>query len=251
MKSKLQKNIAIVGPTASGKSELAVKIAKRFNGEIISADSRQVYRGLDIGTGKVPNDFSNYPRISSNASRITTSRIRGKFDIIRGKFEKYVYKGVPHYCIDFVSPKKVFTVADFKKCAEAAIKDITNRGKIPILCGGTGFYIDSVLYNLPIPNVPPNQKLRKQLSKKSAEELFKILKKMDPKRAKTIDPHNPRRLIRAIEIVKTTGKPVQPHDMPPMNSLLFQHGRELSLNVNFSTGSKNKIRQSLPAWNAL
>jgi len=236
MKSKLQKNIAIVGPTASGKSELAVKIAKRFNGEIISADSRQVYRGLDIGTGKVSGNWKIIFRPSDNVIarehiRSAQYRLRDRSNLKRSYKYKiaslpavarndeiqfsndrtskiFRYKNIPHHCIDIVSPKKVFTVSDFKKCAETAIKDITSRGKIPILCGGTGFYIDSVLYNLPIPNVPPNTKLRAQLSKKSAAELYQILKKLDQKRAKTIDPHNPRRLVRAIEIVKATGSPI-------------------------------------------
>lgn len=176
LKSKI---IVIVGPTASGKSELAVKIAKKIDGEIISADSRQVYRGLDIGTAKVPRDRPN---------------------------GSYTYRGVPHHCIDFVSPKKVFTAAEFKKCAQAAIADITQRGKTPILVGGTGFWVDAVVYDLRIPEVPPNPKLRRKLSKKSVEELFKILQKLDPRRAKTIEQKNPRRLIRAIEIAGKLGR---------------------------------------------
>jgi tRNA dimethylallyltransferase len=183
MEKQKPKIIIVVGPTASGKSELAVRMAKKFNGEIISADSRQVYRGLDIGTGKVP----------------------GKWRKLNGK-RRFIYKNIAHYCIDFVSPQKKFSAAEYKKCAARAIEDIANRGKTPIIAGGTGFYIDSVAYDLSIPEVAPSAKLRRQLEKKSAAELLTLLKKIDPERAETIDKKNPRRLIRAIEIAKALGR---------------------------------------------
>lgn len=174
--------IAIVGPTASGKSELAVKVAKKFNGEIISADSRQVYKGLNIGSGKV----------------------KGKW----GRSAIYLYKTVPHHCIDYVSPKKRYTVVDFQKCARRAIEGIRARGKIPFLVGGTGLYIDAALGAFSFPSVPPNPIVRKKLEKRSTENLFAELKKRDPRRAATIDPHNKRRLIRALEIITATKKPI-------------------------------------------
>lgn len=170
MKPKI---IVIVGPTASGKSDLAVKIAKEKNGEVISADSRQVYKGLDIGTGKIT---------------------------------KKEMKGVPHHLLDVVSPKQTFTVALFKRKAEKAITDIISRGKIPIICGGTGFYIDALVFDMDIPEVPPNKVLREKLEKKSLEQLFKELQKLDPERAEEIDVKNKVRLVRAIEIAKTIGK---------------------------------------------
>ncbi|MEK7599038.1 MAG: tRNA (adenosine(37)-N6)-dimethylallyltransferase MiaA [Patescibacteria group bacterium] len=163
------KIIIIVGPTASGKSALAVKIAKKINGEIISADSRQVYKKLNLASGKIA---------------------------------KKEMKDVKHYCLDLVSPKTVFTAERFQKCARKAIKTIRKRGKIPIIAGGTGFYIDAALGLVNIPKVPPDWKLRKLLEKKSAEELFKMLKKLNPERSKTVEPKNKRRLIRAIEIAK-------------------------------------------------
>ena len=163
----------ILGPTASGKSALGVKIAKKINGEIVSADSRQVYKGLNIGSGKI------------------TKKEMG---------------GVPHHCLDMVSPKKIFTVVDFKKCADKAIEEIFAKNKTPIIAGGTGLYIQAVVDNIILPAVKPNWKLRKELEKKTTEEMFKILKKLDPERAKNIDAKNPRRLIRAIEIAKTLGK---------------------------------------------
>ncbi len=165
--------IVIVGTTATGKSALAVKIAKKIKGEVISADSRQVYKGLDIGTGK-----------------ITPKEMRG----------------VPHYLLDVASPKKKFTVVEYKKLAEERIQEILEGGKTPIICGGTGFYIDAITKGVVFPEVPPNAKLRKELSNKSAEELFKILENLDKARAKNIDKHNPVRLVRAIEIAKALGK---------------------------------------------
>lgn len=173
MKKSLPKIIAIVGPTASGKSDLAVAVARKFNGEVISADSRQVYKDLDIGTGKIT---------------------------------KREMKGVPHHLLDVCSPKKVFTVALYKKLADKAIADIISRGKIPIICGGTGFYVDTVTKNLTIPEVPPNQQLRKRLEKQGAPKLFAMLQKLDPRRACEIDRNNKVRLIRAIEIAKALGK---------------------------------------------
>jgi tRNA dimethylallyltransferase len=171
--NKLPKIIAIVGPTASGKSGLAVEIAKKYNGEVISADSRQVYVGLDIGTGKIT---------------------------------KKEMSGIPHHLLDVVNPKNRFTVSDFKKLADSAIAEIISRGKLPIICGGTGFYIESVVKNILLPDVSVNKKLRDKLSKKTASQLFEMLKKLDNERAIAIGQHNKVRLIRAIEIVETLGK---------------------------------------------
>jgi tRNA dimethylallyltransferase len=156
-----------------GKSDLAVELALRFNGEVISADSRQVYKQLDIGTGKIT---------------------------------KKEMKKVPHHLLDVVSAKKVFSVSDFQKKAMSAADDIISRGKLPILCGGTGFYIQSLVDGVVLPEVPPNEALRKKLSKKSAEKLYDMLLKIDQERAADIDKHNPVRLIRAIEIAKALGR---------------------------------------------
>lgn len=169
------KLIVILGPTASGKSKLAIKLARFFHGEIISADSRQVYKGMNIGTGKV-----------------TPKEMRG----------------VPHHLLDLVSPKTRFTVADYQKLALKKIKEIFQRKNLPIIVGGTGFYIQAITDGIVIPAIKPNWPLRKKLEKKSVVELYKMLKKLDPQRAKTIEKKNPRRLIRALEIVLTTKKPV-------------------------------------------
>lgn len=198
-----KKIIVVVGPTASGKSDFAVKIAKTFNGEIVSADSRQVYKGLDIGSGKVPRDRSL------------------RSDVKYAKY--YYYHGIRHHLIDVASPKRIFTVAQYQKLTREAIYDIWQRGKLPILCGGTGFYIDAVLNGAIIPEVKPNKILRKKLEKKSTAELFLILKKLDPERARNIDRYNPRRLVRAIEIAETLGK-IPPLKINPLKADVFKIG---------------------------
>lgn len=174
--------IAIVGPTASGKSDLAVLLSQKISGEVISADSRQVYKGLDIGTGKIT---------------------------------EHEMRGVPHHMLDIVHPKKTYTVAQFKKDAERTIDGIVARGKTPIICGGTGFYIDALLLGQEFPEVLPDKTLRQRLEKKTTEDLFTELKKIDPRRAKEIDNKNKVRLIRAIEIAKSLGKvPKQKNSVP-------------------------------------
>ncbi len=175
------KVLIILGPTASGKSALAVKLAKRLSGEIISADSRQVYRGLDIGSGKIT---------------------------------KAEMKGVPHHLLDIVSPQKSFSVARYQKLANQKIKEILKRGKLPIICGGTGFYLQAIVDGITFPKVAPNKKLRAELARNPPTELFKILEKLDPARSRNIDRANPHRLIRAIEIAQALGKVPNHEDSP-------------------------------------
>lgn len=220
------KIIVIVGPTASGKSDLAIKLAKKFNGEIISADSRQVYRGMDIGTGKVPRDkkipraympskstppfnlFLNDP--TASPTDFSDSMLRGIKSDFSGTAAQNTFfsGGIRHWLLDVADPKQQFTVSDFQRLGRAVIADIISRGKIPIICGGTGFYVDSLVNNTALPQVPPNTKLRAQLEKKSISQLYAQLKKLDPRRAKTIDGKNKRRLVRALEIVLATDHPV-------------------------------------------
>jgi len=184
----MQKILVILGPTAVGKSDLAVALAKRFRGEIISADSRQVYQGLNLGTGKIT---------------------------------KVEMKGIPHYLLDVVSPKKQFTAAEYKTLAENKIENILKRNKLPVIVGGTPFYIQAIVDNITFPEVMPNLKLRKKLSKLSTAKLYEMLKKIDPARAKTIEAKNPRRLIRAIEITKALGKVPTLRPKSKYNSLLI------------------------------
>lgn len=184
MKRKNNKIIVILGPTSSGKSDVAIRLARKFsarggsalggNGaEIISADSRQIYKGLDIGSGKVT------------------------------KKEQRMAK---HWMLDIISPKSRFSAAQFKKRVDRIILDIIRRGKLPIICGGTGFWIKAIVDNVIYPEVKPDWKLRKRLNNKTAPELFKMLKKLDIQRAKSIDRNNKIRLIRAIEICKKIKK---------------------------------------------
>jgi len=169
----MQKIIVICGPTATGKSAFAVMLAKKVDGEIISADSRQVYKGLDIGSGKVT---------------------------------KHEMKGVLHYLLDVANPTRVFSAAQYKKLANKTIKDILKHGKIPIICGGTGLYIDTIVYDTDFPAVLPNKSLRTQLEKLPTEALAQKLEALDLERFAAIDANNRVRLIRAIEIVQALGK---------------------------------------------
>jgi tRNA dimethylallyltransferase len=182
--------LVILGPTASGKSDLAVTLAKKLNGEVVSADSRQVYKGLDIGTGKIT---------------------------------KKEMKGIPHYLLDVASPKDTFTVDLFQKHAYQVINNIISRGKLPIICGGTGFYIQSIVDGIILPNVPPNKILRIKLASHSTEKLFSLLTKIDPKRAKDMkeknEQNNKVRIVRALEIAKALGASPKIVSRPKYNSV--------------------------------
>jgi tRNA dimethylallyltransferase len=168
------KILVILGPTATGKSDLAVELAQKFNGEVVSADSRQVYKRMDLGSGK-----------------ITKSEM----------------KGVPHHLLDVADPvTEIFSVADFQKLAYEAINDILKRGKLPIVCGGTAFYIHTIVDGVVLPKINLNEKLRKKLEKWPIKKLQRKFKKLDPERFESIDQQNPVRLIRAIEIAKQLGK---------------------------------------------
>lgn len=167
------KLLVICGPTAVGKSSLAVDIAQQYDGEVISADSRQVYHNLDIATGKITGDEM---------------------------------QGVPHHLLDVADPQARFSVHDYKGLADEAVFDIQARDKLPILCGGTGFYIQAVVDDLVFPDVPPNEDLREGLRQRGTESLYEELQEKDPRRAKDIDENNPVRLIRALEIIDELGK---------------------------------------------
>lgn len=233
--TKNYKLIVIFGPNASGKSNLALKIAKKFNGEIISADSRQVYRGLDIGSGKVPKD-QNYKLQSTNSKSFNSKNLKTRKQIqnLKSKIQNsYFYKGVIHYLLDVANPKRIFTVSQYQKLAKKAVQEILAKNKIPIICGGTGLYIDALIYDYQFPKIPPQPKLRKQFEKKSTNELFQQLQKLDLRRAKNIDKYNRRRLIRALEICISTGKQI-----PPLNNI-----RANPLPRNIETDKREKDLQ--------
>ncbi len=166
------KLIAVVGPTASGKTELSLQLAEALDGEILSCDSMQIYRGMDIGTAK--------PSLEER-------------------------RGIPHHLIDIVSPDEDFSCADYKRLAEEAIHDVLSRGKPPIFCGGTGLYLDAVLRGSNFsPTVPEG--LREELQQEDPEVLWKELLAVDPEAAATMHQNNVKRVIRALEIYRGTGK---------------------------------------------
>lgn len=183
----MEKLLVICGPTATGKTGLALRLAKKFNGEVVSADSRQVYKLMNIGTGK---------DLPSGASPS-----RGLFSLA----PSYEIEGVKVWGYDIISPGKDFSVAQYVKFARKIIRNILSRRKLPILTGGTGLYIDGVIDGIETISVPKNKELRERLEERSAEDLFEQLAQIDPIKAasmNTSDKKNPRRLIRAIEIVQ-------------------------------------------------
>ncbi len=167
------KIIVLLGQTATGKTGLSIALAKKYKGEVVSADSRQVYQGLNLGSGKVT---------------------------------KKEMQGIAHHLIGVANPKRKFSVAQFQKQAYLAMDDISKRGKTPFLVGGSAFYLYSVIQGWQFPSTTRDEKLRKNLEKKTAEQLFSLLKGLSPKRAQNIEPNNKRRIIRAIEIAKQLGR---------------------------------------------
>ena len=223
MSKTAKKILVIVGQTASGKSDLAIKVARKFNGEIISADSRQVYRGMDLGTGKVPKD---------KIKKHKTAR-------------QYYSGGICHYLIDVASPKKQFTADDFKKSGQKAIEEIMAKNKLPVIVGGAGFYIDVLLGRISVAEVPPDKKLRLKIEKQSTKQLLKKLQKLDPERARTIDSKNKRRLIRALEIVLTTGKPVAKPILSVKYKILWLGLKPKDLEKRIELRLNKRLRQGM------
>jgi tRNA dimethylallyltransferase len=186
--------VAVIGPTATGKSQLALHLAKEFKGEIVNADSRQVYRFMDIGTAK--------------PSQTDLSLIR-------------------HHLIDVINPDESFSLAIYQRLAFEAIEDIQQRHKLPLLVGGSGLYVWSVIEGWKIPPVPPDAELRRNLETRAKENgsyaLFEELQKVDPVAATRIMPSNLRRIIRALEISQKTGQPVSQlwQKQPPLYPILI------------------------------
>lgn len=187
--------IVLLGPTASGKTELALQLAEAFNGEIVGADSRQIYRGLDLGSAK--------PTHAQQAR-------------------------APHHMIDVAEPDQPFSLADFLRLARTAIDDIQRRGRLPLLVGGTGQYITALVEGWQAPEVPPDPALRAELEAFAAEQggpaLFERLLAADPEAAAFVDPRNLRRVIRALEVITVTGQPFsaqRQRQPPPWRSIQF------------------------------
>ena len=176
-KMKKEKVIVICGPTASGKTALSIELAKKMHGEIVSCDSMQIYRDMDIGTAKPT---------------------------------KEEMQGIKHHLIGFVSPEERYSVADYKKDAKKAIKEILAKGKVPIVVGGTGLYLDSLLYEIEYPQIEFDEIYRKQLEEevkeKGLKELYKKAQEIDPEAIKKISPNDQKRILRILEIYHATGK---------------------------------------------
>lgn len=171
------KIIVICGPTASGKTALSIELAKKINGEIISSDSMQIYKDMDIGTAKP---------------------------------SKEEMQGIQHYLLDFVEPDQRYSVAEFKKDAEAAIEQILAKGKTPIIVGGTGLYVDSLIYGIEYQDIQLDEKYRQELEERVATEgldkLYEEAKKIDPQAIEKISQNDKKRILRILEIYKATGK---------------------------------------------
>jgi len=187
-----QKLLVIIGPTAVGKTKLSIEMAKRYNGEIISGDSMQIYRGMDIGTAKIkPEEM----------------------------------EGIPHHLIDIKEPTENFSVAEFQHLVRAKIDEIVQKGKLPIIAGGTGLYIQSVIYDYQFSDVPGDETYRLMLEERvkeiGNEALYKELMEVDPESASQIHPNNIRRVIRALEIFHLTGKTMQEFQSTQQPDLLY------------------------------
>ena len=213
----MDKLLVILGPTASGKSDLAIKIAQLFNGEIISADSRQIYQGMNIGTGKVLQDDN--------------------------KNLEFLSSGIRHHLLDIVSPQEYFSVAQYQKLALDAISDILQRDKLPIICGGTGLYISATIEGWQLPKIKPQEVLRQELERLTTQELFQKLKKLAPERAQTIDQNNKRRLVRALEII-LSGQTIAPLKKQPLAYDIFIVGVKRS-NEELKQRIKLRLEQRL------
>jgi len=188
-----QKLLVIIGPTAVGKTKLSIEMAKRYHGEIISGDSMQIYRGMDIGTAKIKTDEM---------------------------------EGVPHHLIDIRDPDESFSVAEFQQLVRAKIREIAQKGKLPIIVGGTGLYIQSVIYDYQFSDAAADEEFRHKLEERAKdignEALYQELKKLDPESAEQIHPNNVRRVIRAFEIYHCTGKTMSEYQKVQTPDLLYR-----------------------------
>ncbi|UPW84278.1 tRNA (adenosine(37)-N6)-dimethylallyltransferase MiaA [Lysinibacillus sp. Ag94] len=209
IQNKLQQAevVAIVGPTASGKTALSIELAKKYNGEIINGDSMQIYRGLDIGTAKITEEEM---------------------------------EGVPHHLLSFKEPTESFSVADYQKLVRAKIAEIQACGKLPIIVGGSGLYVQAVLYDFQFTEEQVDEVARKayyaELEKLGPEAMHAKLKKLDPQTAETIHPNNTRRVIRALEMIELSGvskasEAQNRGEVPLYNHVIIGLGQNMSREV--------------------
>lgn len=244
----LPKVLFIVGPTASGKTSLGLALAKSFDGEIINADARQLYKEFSIGTGK---------------PECETEQHEGE--------EICWVNDVPHYLMDSQHPEKPLTVAEYKRLAEQKIDEILSRGKLPIVVGGTGLYISALIDQPQFPEVPPNEALRERMQKQTLPELVHELLELDEDAGLSIDLQNPRRVMRAIEMIKATTLPIsalrksgeQKYNALQLalwhTPIQLRTRIELTIESFFQRGWIQEVRElmkkpydlSLPAWSSI
>ncbi|WP_044023110.1 tRNA (adenosine(37)-N6)-dimethylallyltransferase MiaA, partial [Bacillus sp. SG-1] len=187
-----EKLVVLIGPTAVGKTATSINLAKQFNGEIISGDSMQIYKSMDIGTAKINEEEM---------------------------------AGVPHHLIDIREPEESFSAAEFQELVRKKISEIRSRGKLPMIVGGTGLYIQSVIYDYQFTDAPGDEKYRRKLEQEAEalgnEEIHRRLELVDPQSAAAIHPNNIRRVIRALEIHHCTGKTMTEYQENQQNELLY------------------------------
>ena len=205
----MNKLVIVAGPTATGKSDAAVALSKVIGGEVISADSVQVYKGLDIGSAKITEDEM---------------------------------QGVPHHLIDVLEPEEPFNITIFQQMAKEAMKGIYERGHIPVICGGTGFYIQSVLYDIEFTAEDTDMSYRRELEQKDPAELYEMLKAVDPASCESIHENNVKRVIRALEFFHETGYPISTHNAE-------QRAREAAYDARFFvlTDERAKLYERIDA----
>lgn len=197
------KVIVICGPTASGKTTLSIQLAQKINGEIISSDSMQIYKDMNIGTAKP---------------------------------DQQEMQGIKHYLLDFVEPNQRYSVADYKKDAENAIEDILQKGKVPIIVGGTGLYVDSLIYGIEYPNIEFDENYRKELErrveKEGLEKLYEKAKKIDPQAMKKISRNDQKRILRVLEIYNATGKTKTEQEIESRKNEVKYDYRVFAINID-------------------
>jgi tRNA dimethylallyltransferase len=221
----MPKRITIIGPTASGKSDIAIALAKQFSGEIISADSRQIYRNLTVGTGKEPGHLTLYTDFSGCKKSV------------------YLSNGIRHHMIDIVHPNTAYNAGKFVCKAGRIQKDMWKRKKLPIVCGGTMFWAQALIENVAFPSVLSNPALRTSLQKCTCVQLLVKLKSLDPIYAQKVDPNNPVRLIRAIEIATALG------NMPPKRYSVIDSRNDLILAISHTRDELYKrIEKRMDIW---
>ncbi len=187
-----QKVISVIGPTAVGKTKLGIELAKKLNGEVINGDSMQIYKSFNIGTAKATDEEM---------------------------------EGIPHHLIDMLEPKETYSVHQFKQDVNDKVVELTNKGKLPIIVGGTGFYVHAALYDFNFATVERSkayeQKILKEIDQFGIESVYNRLKRLDPQQAEQIHPNNMRRVIRALEVIETSGKKMSDIEKDQSNEPLY------------------------------